>query len=308
MEIGDDLTVFGKRRIHIWLRDKHYLVIFLAPAIICLVVVTIYPLIFSVKSSFFAWDLMNPGSESSFIGFRNYTTILKSVDFWNALKVTLEYTLLSVSLSMVFGTAMAFLFYQNLFGTWPVRTLMIAGMVISPVIVGTTWRLLYSPDFGLINYFLGVIGLGRHAFLAQGNTVIPALVITDVWQWSPLIMVIVLAAIQGLPTDEYEASKIDGANSFQSFIHITIPLLKPALLLALLIRIMDCFRTFDTIYAMTGGGPGTKSQNLNILMYNTGFQFFQVSKVTAMAVISLIIITVISMLLVKAIRTDSAVL
>jgi multiple sugar transport system permease protein len=185
---------------------------------------------------------------------------------------------------------------------------MIAGMVISPVIVGTTWRLLYSPDFGLINYFLGVIGLGRHAFLAQGNTVIPALVVTDVWQRSPLIMVIVLAAIQGLPTDEYEASKIDGASSFQSFIHITIPLLKPALLLSLLIRIMDCFRTFDTIYAMTGGGPGTESQNLNILMYNTGFQFFQISKVTAMAVISLIIITVISMLLVKAIRTDSAVL
>jgi len=222
--------------------------------------------------------------------------------------VTFEYTALSVSFSMVFGTAMAFLFYQDLFGTWLVRTLVIAAMVLSPVIVGTTWRLLYSPDFGLINYFLDVISIGGRAFLAQQNTVIPALVTTDVWEWSPLIMVIVLAAIQGLPDDVYEASRIDGASSFQSFIHITIPLLKPALLLALLIRTMDCFRTFDTIFAMTGGGPGTASQTLNILMYNTGFEYFQISKVASMAMISLIIITVICLVLVKAIRRDSAVL
>lgn len=306
--MDDNLTALSERKIRIRLKDKHYLFLFLAPAIIGLAILSLYPLIFSVKSSFFAWDLIKPGSEKSFVGFTNYTTIFKSVAFWKAVAVTFEYTALSVSFSMVFGTAMAFLFYQDLFGTWLVRTLVIAAMVLSPVIVGTTWRLLYSPDFGLINYFLDVIGIGGRAFLAQQNTVIPALVATDVWEWSPLIMVIVLAAIQGLPDDVYEASRIDGASSFQSFIHITIPLLKPALLLALLIRTMDCFRTFDTIFAMTGGGPGTASQTLNILMYNTGFEYFQISKVASMAMISLIIITVICLVLVKAIRRDSAVL
>lgn len=288
------------------LKDKHYLILFLAPAIIALAVLSLYPLVFSLRTSFFGWDLIKPGSDKNFVGFRNYTSIITNKAFQGAIWVTLKYSFASVSLALVLGTAMSFLFYQNLFGTWIVRTVVITAMVISPVIVGTLWRLMYSPDFGIINYAFSLVGLGPYSFLAEKSSVLSALVLVDVWEFAPLVMVIVLATLQGISPTYYEAGVIDGCNGFQLFLHITLPLLKPALLLALLIRTMDCFRTFDSIYAMTGGGPGTSSQNLNILMYNTGFEFFKISKVCAMAVLSLIIITTICLVFVKNLKKDDS--
>lgn len=289
------------------LKDKHYLYLFLAPAIISLAVLSLYPLIFSLKTSFFGWDLIKPGSDKNFVGFRNYSSIIMNKAFQGAIWITLKYTFLSVTTALILGTAMSFLFYQNLFGTWVVRTIVITAMVISPVIVGTLWRLMYSPDFGIINYALSFLGLGPFSFLAEKQTVLGALILVDVWEFAPLVMVIVLATLQGISPTYYEAAVIDGCNSIQLFLHITLPMLKPALLLALLIRTMDCFRTFDSIYAMTGGGPGTSSQNLNILMYNTGFEFFQISKVCAMAILSLIIITTICLVLVKNLKEDTSI-
>ncbi len=291
----------------IQLKDKHYLVLFLAPAIISLAVLSLYPLIFSLKTSFFGWDLIKPGSEKNFVGFRNYTTIITNKAFQGAVWITLKYTLASVTFAILAGTAMAFLFFQNLKGTWVVRTVVITAMVISPVIVGTLWRLMYSPDFGIINYALSLVGLGPYSFLAEKETVLSSLILVDVWEFAPLVMVIILATLQGINPTFYEAGVIDGCNAIQLFLHITLPMLKPALLLALLIRTMDCFRTFDSIYAMTGGGPGTSSQNLNILMYNTGFEFFQISKVCAMAILSLIIITTICLILVKNLKDDNSI-
>ncbi len=293
-------------KLQLKLKDKHYLMLFLLPAIICLAVLSVYPLLFSLKNSFFNWDLIKPGSQENFIGFKNYIAILKDDAFWVALWITLKYTFFSVSAALVFGMAMAFLFFRNLFGTWVVRTIVIAAMVISPVIVGTLWRLMYSPDYGLVNYIIGLVGIPPQSFLANTNSVLASLILVDVWEFAPLIMVIILAALQGLPSAIYEAGLIDGCNKMQLFLHITLPLLKPSILLSLLIRTMDCFRTFDSIYAMTGGGPGTSSQNLNILMFNTGFEFFQISKVTAMAVLSLVVITIICLLMVKSLRKDSS--
>jgi multiple sugar transport system permease protein len=172
-------------------------------------------------------------------------------------------------------------------------------MVMTPVIVGTAWRLMYNPGWGLINYFLGLVGIPEQAFLAQAHTVIPALVVVDVWEWSPFVMLILLAAMQSISVELYEAAIVDGASAIQKFRYVTLPLLKPAIAVALLIRTMDCFRTFDVIFAMTGGGPGTSSQNLNILAYYTGLEFFRISSASAIAFISLVIITLISMLIVR---------
>lgn len=291
---------------NIRLKDRHYLILFLAPAIISLTLLSIYPLVFSIKTSLFSWDLIKPGSQNSFIGLHNYTVILKSSSFWQALWITLKYTFFSVSAALLMGLGLAMLFYQNLVGNWISRTLVISAMVISPVIVGTLWRLMYSPDFGIVNYILGLFGSGQHSFLASKGSVLAALIVVDVWEWSPLIMVILLAALQGIPNTVYEAAVIDGCSSWGKFYHITLPLLRSSILLSLLIRTMDCFRTFDSIYAMTGGGPGTASQNLNILMYNTGFEFFQISKVSAMAILSLIVITTICLIMVKNLKVESS--
>lgn len=289
-----------------YLKDKNYLILFLTPAIIVLVLLTIYPLLYNLKISLFNWNLTIPESAKQFVGLKNYVEILKGDEFWNAFWITMKFTTASVIFSMIIGVALALLMFQDLKGASVVRTFVIAAMVIAPVIVGTAWRLMYNPGWGIVNYILDVIGIGGRPFLAQSSTVLPALIFVDVWQWSPLVMIIVLAALQGLSPEIYESAMVDGASAFQTFFSITLPMLKPALLLALLIRTMDAFRTFDTIYAMTGGGPGVSSQNLNILMYNTGFEFFQVSKTASMAIISLVIITAICMFLAKLFKSEDA--
>jgi len=286
------------------LRNKDYLVIFLLPAIIVLVMLTIYPLLYSLKMSFYNWNLTIPKSANEFVWFSNYINLFKNAEFWSALWVTVRFTVASVCLTMVIGVALAFLMFQNLKGSSVVRTFIIAAMVIAPVIIGTAWRLMYNPGWGLINYFLTVLHIGSKPFLAQSSTVLPAVIAVDVWEWSPLVMIIVLAALQGLSTEVYESAKVDGASVFQVFVHITLPLIKPALLLALLIRTMDAFRVFDTVYAMTGGGPGIASENLNILMYNTGFEFFQASKTATMAIVSLVIITVVCSYVVRVFKSE----
>jgi multiple sugar transport system permease protein len=293
-----------RREIH--MKDRQYAMVFLLPAIICLAVLSIFPLLFTFTTSFFGWDLIKPGSQSNFVGFYNYVNVLTSESFWFSTFITLEYTFISVALAMCAGTALAFLFYQDLVGTWVVRTVVMAAMVISPVIIGTLWRLIYNPDIGLLTFLLESIGIRGTSFLANNKTVLGALIVVDVWEWAPLVMVIVLASLQGMPSDVFEAGVIDGCSAWKLFIYIKLPLLKPALLLSLLIRTMDCFRTFDSIYAMTGGGPGTASQNLNILMYNTGFEFFQISKVSAMAILSLIIILSICTFMVKKLQKGDA--
>jgi multiple sugar transport system permease protein len=257
-----------------------------------------------LKISLFNWDLTVPKSAREFIGFSNYINLFHNPEFWSAIWVTFRFTVASVCLTMIIGVALAFLMFQNLRGSNIVRTFVIAAMVIAPIVIGTAWRLMYNPGWGLINYFLIVLHIGSKPFLAQASLVLPAVIAVDVWQWSPLVMIIVLAALQGLPMEVYESARVDGASLFQVFVHITLPLIQPALLLALLIRTMDAFRVFDTVYAMTGGGPGIASENLNILMYNTGFEFFQVSKAAAMAIVSLVIITVVCMYIVKIFKSE----
>lgn len=274
-------------------------VLFLAPAIIGLLVLTIYPLLYGLHLSLVDFKLLSSTATGEWNWFQNYTDLFKDKKFWDALKITFQFTVYAVILEMLVGLGLALLLSQELRGAGLARTVIISAMVMTPVIVGTAWRLMYNPGWGLINYFLGLLGFREQAFLAQAHTVIPALVVVDVWEWSPFVMLILLAAMQSISVELYEAAVADGASAFQKFRYITLPLLKPAIAVALLIRTMDCFRTFDVIFAMTGGGPGTSSQNLNILTYYTGLEFFRISSASAIAFVSLVIITLISMLIVK---------
>ena len=274
-------------------------IILLAPAVVGLVILTVYPLIQGLRLSMIDYDLLSTSATGQWNWFRNYTELFKSTEFWSALRITLQYTVAAVTLELLLGFGLALLLAEPLPGRGLARTAIISAMVMTPVIVGTAWRLMYNPGWGLISYFLSLFGIKAQAFLAQTRTVIPALVAVDIWEWTPLIMLIMLAALQSLPVELYEAARVDGSGSLQTFRHITLPLIKPAIAVALLIRTMDCFRTFDTIFAMTGGGPGTASQNLNVLSYYTGFEFYHISMASAMAVISLILITIICMLILR---------
>ena len=273
--------------------------VLLAPAVFGLIVLTIYPLVQGLRLSFIDYDLLSTTATGEWNWFANYTELFKDKEFWHAFRITMQYTVMAVTLELLHGFGLALLLSQRVPGLVVARTVIISAMVMTPVIVGTAWRLMYNPSWGLINYLLSLLGIPEQAYLAQTKTVIPALVMVDVWEWSPFMMLILLAAIQSLPVEIYEAAVVDGANPFQVFRRITLPLLKPAIAVALLIRTMDCMRQFDLIFAMTGGGPGTASQNLNLFSYYTGLEFYHMSSASAVAVLTLVLITIISMIIVR---------
>jgi multiple sugar transport system permease protein len=283
-----------------YFKDRYWLYVFLGPSIIALLLLTVFPLVYSFRNTFYGWDLIKPNSQNFFVGLKNYHDVITSAAFLKSLRVTVIYSFWAVGGTVVFGTILAFVMFRNLPGNLIARTLCIAAMVISPVIIGTSFKLMLNPSWGLISWLLSLAGIVNPGYLAKGSTVLPAIILIDIWQWSPLVMVIVLASLQSIPVDIYDSSKIDGANSFQTFIYITVPHLKPSLMLAVLIRTMDSLRTFDLIFSMTQGGPGTASQNINLLMYNTGFEFFQISKVSTMAIILMILITIFASIIIKA--------
>lgn len=271
----------------------------MAPTVAALLLTTVFPLVYSIVISLFNWNLVKPDTKWQFVGPRNYVNILKNPEYISALKVTLIYVIVVVAVEVVLGVLLALLAFQKVFGTRILRTVVISAMVISPVIVRTAWRLMYNPGYGLINYFLDRIGIGGYGFLADAKTVIPAIMVTDVWEWTPLVFLICLSGLQSVSQDALEAASIDGANAIQRFFYITLPALRPSIILAVLMRTMDAFKQYDLIYAMTAGGPGTASQNVNILMYNTAFQYFNVSKGAAMGVLSVILINIVAMFLLK---------
>jgi multiple sugar transport system permease protein len=290
--------LLGNRKFYF--KDRYWLYVFLGPSILALLLLTIFPLIYSLRNTFFGWDLIKPNSQNLFVGLKNYRDVITAPAFQKSLRITIEYSLATVTGTVIFGMILAFVMFQNLPGNVVVRTFAIAAMVISPVIVGTSFKLMFNPSWGSITWLLSLVKIPNPGYLAGAKTVLPALIFVDIWQWTPLVMVILLAALQSIPSDIYDSSKVDGANAFQTFVHITLPYLKSSLMLAVLIRTMDSLRTFDLIFSMTMGGPGTASQNLNLLMYNTGFEFFQISKASAMAIILLIIITLFSNIIIKA--------
>lgn len=278
---------------------KHYKILFMAPTVIALLLTTVFPLVYSIVISLFNWNLVKPDTKWQFVGLRNYINILKNPEYISALKITVIYVVVVVAVEVVLGVLLALLAFQKVFGTRILRTVVISAMVISPVIVGTAWRLMYNPGYGLINYFLDRIGIGGYGFLADAKTVVPAIMVADVWEWTPLVFLICLSGLQSVSQDALEAASIDGANAVQRFFYVTLPALRPSIILAVLMRTMDAFKQYDLIYAMTAGGPGTASQNVNILMYNTAFQYFNVSKGAAMGVISVVLINIAAMFLLK---------
>ena len=199
------------------IKTKWVPAILLTPAIVGLLALTIYPLLAGLRLSLVNYDLLSTRATGQWNWFANYTELFTNKEFWNALRITLVYTVSAVALELIVGFLLAVLLTQPLPGRTIVRTAIVSAMVMTPVIVGTAWRLMYNPGWGLLTYLLSVLGVPPQAFLAQTRTVIPALLVVDVWEWSPLIMLILMAALQSLPVEPYEAAQVDGASACSRF-------------------------------------------------------------------------------------------
>ena len=276
--------------------DRHQRWLFPAPAVIFVLLMMIFPLGFTLWNSFSGWSL-TAGRPNTLIGPQNYFAILADARFWNAVWNTLYFTALAMTLELVLGVAMALLLdFKDYPGKRVVTSILLLPMMATPVAVAMVWLLMFEPTAGVINFTLGQLGLPKQLWIAGSNSVIPSLVLVDVWEWTPLITLIVLAGLAGLPSEPFEAARVDGASYWQILRRVTLPMLLPTISVAGLLRFIDCIKTFDIIYGMTGGGPGFSSETLNIYAYNQAFYYFNFGYASALLVIFFTIVTGISLL------------
>ncbi len=260
------------------------------PAWALIVIVFALPILGSVYLSF-RNETLGAFVAPSFIGFDNYLNALREPHFWESIWVTVLLIVLALSIQMPLGIALAVLLHRNLAGTQLFRTILIIPMLLTPVAVGLMWRFMFDVDLGVINWALAQVGLTGPNWIGARWPAIFAVSIVDSWQSIPFVMLITLAGLAGLPKGPREAAAIDGANALRIFVHVTLPSLVPVILVIAMIRIIDVLKTFDLIYILTTrGGPGTATQTLGILTYNTGFIFFQTSRAAALGVLMVILV------------------
>jgi multiple sugar transport system permease protein len=269
--------------------DKLAKNLFMGPAILFLVVLLVFPVLYTVWQSFLDSKLTDL-SGAHFIGLSNYWQVLTNVEFWISLRVTLVFTVLALVLQTSIGIGLAMLYNVRFFGNGFLRTLAIMPMAATPVSVALIFVMIYNPDLGVGNYLLKLVGLPSSLWTYSESSVIPSLVLIDTWQWTPLLMIIALAGLASLPADTYEAAKVDGSGAWQSFWHVTMPQLWPFIVSAIIFRLNDALKTFDIIYVMTQGGPGLSSTTLNIAMYNQAFNYYKTGYASAMSIIFFVIV------------------
>jgi len=253
--------------------DRHMHIAYPAPAMITLFIVVIFPIIYNIYMSINKWKI-GLGSPK-YIGLQNYIEAFSDPRFWNGLKVMFYFSGLSLSLEIILGLLIAVYFNKEFKGSNFVQTIYIFPFAATPVAIALIWRIMLNPQIGVLNYFLRLVGLPGSLWVSDTRTVIISLVLVDVWKWTPMITLIVLAGLKSLPRDPYEAAVIDGANAFHIFSYITVPLIRPVLITALTLRSLDNLKEFDIIYTITQGGPGIASETLYLYSYKTAFSFFK---------------------------------
>jgi len=269
--------------------------LFIIPTITFLILINIFPLLYSLILSFADYSAIS-GKPPDWIGIRNYRELLHDPHVWESLYLTMKYVLISVSGQLIVGFSIALLLNRKIPAKGLITTLLLLPMMMSMAIVGLFWKLLYSPTWGIINYLLG---LGKFVWLSNADMALLAIAITDIWMWSPFVMLLSLAGLSAIPQHLYEAAAIDRASGWYTFSRITLPLVTPLLLIAVIFRTLEAFKTFDLAFIMTGGGPGTATELISIKLYNMAFPQWQTGKSCALAYILLIMIIGISNIYIK---------
>jgi multiple sugar transport system permease protein len=260
----------------------------LAPAVLVLLLLTIYPLIYAVTVSLQTragvWTLAN------------FARLFGDRFFGVALLQTFVYTAAALIVEFALGLGLALLLDSQLRARNLFRALLLIPMMLPPVVVAVIWRLIYNPSFGAINGTLKGWGVdtAHLTWIAGPAMALPAVILVDIWQWTPFMFLILLAGLQAIPQEPYEAAMIDGSSAWQTFRHITLPLLKPAILIALLLRTMDLLRIFDQIFILTQGGPGFATETISLYIYKTAFRFFDFGYAAAMSFVLLILVNFVS--------------
>lgn len=270
---------------------------FLLPALIVIFAVIIFPWLFTLWMSLNDWQM---GMSRSFTGLSNYWSLATDDRFLGTIWRTLYFTILGVIAPVILGVFAAEVFHQRFPLRGVLRGIFILPMMTTPVAIALVFIMMYHPQLGILNYLLSLVGIPPQLWIYDPKTVIPALVLVETWQWTPLVMLIVLGGLAALPTEPYESALIDGASRWDMFRYITLPLVMPFLMIAIIIRAIDAVKSFDIIFVMTQGGPGTASETINIYLYLQAFSFFNVGHASAVVVVFFLIIVALAVVLLVA--------
>ena len=284
-------------------RDRALPYLLIAPTLTVLLALSIYPLIYAIKVAF--QSNVNGALQWSLA---NFTRLFTDQFFLTALLHTFLYAAVALTFEFLLGLGLALLLDRSLRGRNLFRAIMLVPMMLPPVVVGVVWRLLYNANFGPINGTLKVAGINTESltWTASPTVALLCVIAVDVWQWTPFVFLVLLAGLQAIPQEPYEAARIDGSNSWQTFRHITLPLLQPAILIALLLRTMDLLRVFDQIFILTEGGPGFATETVSLYIYRTAFRFFDFGYAAAMSFVLLLLTNVISAIYIRFLQRQEA--
>jgi len=272
---------------------------FMGPALIVLVLGLVYPLATTVHMAFLDWSMGTPWDTKEFVGLKWFEKLTTDPSVWKSFWVTLKFGFWVVLIEMILGTFLALVLERPIRGAAIFRTAFILPLMISPVVVGLIWRYLFDARAGMLNYYLGKIGIEPILWLADPNIALISLIIADIWQWTPFIFIIVLAGLQAIPSDVVEASRIDGATWWQQTIMIKLPMIKSVLIVALLMRIVDVYKVVEVVFIMTEGGPGLETELLALHVYKVAFNSQNLGYASAVSMLLLAIVTLLSLVVLK---------
>ena len=287
------------------LSDRAIAWIFISPTILILLAINIFPLIWTVYLSFTNYRVNRPKKDVEFIGLRNYERILSDSDIWITMQATAHFLIWTIILQVMIGFTLAYLINKKFKGNDLWTTIIVLPMMLSPAVVGNFWTFLYQPQIGLFNYVVGFVsGADPSSFSMIGDVALApwAIVIVDTWMWTPFVMLICLAGLRSIPDSIYEAAECDRASKWRQFWTITVPMVLPFLMLAVLFRGIENFKMFDLVVQLTGGGPGSTTELTSINLKREAFEKWRTGYASAYAVILFVSIFGIASIYVKALN------
>ena len=278
----------------------------LSPTLVILLFMVAFPFVSLIFYSFHAFSAMRPAQGMNPVGLGNYEFLLSDPLLWQNFVFTGKFVLLCVVIQMLLGIFLGHRLQQNFRGRDLLFTLLMLPMMLSPVVVGFLWKYMYNSEWGLVNWFVSILGFDKIDWLGRADAALWAAVVADTWMWTPFIALLATAAFRGIPATIYEAAEVDGASRSYIFFRVTLPMAAPVLAIALIIRLIDSFKQYDLILALTGGGPGSATETVSFAVAKSAFTYFYTGEAAALSVILLLIIIGLSMILVRHLNRMSA--
>ena len=279
------------------------------PALVILLGFYLYPVVSSFLLSFYSYRWNAPNIPAEFVGLRNYLDLFQDRDLLDALGWTLHFTLIAVSLEFALGMALALALHSPRLG-WlrgPLRGIILVPMMVAPIVAGLLWRSMFNAEYGPVNHLITSLGFPAVRWFTDVSAARAAIILTDLWLATPFVVLVLLAGLQSVPEDLYEAARIDGAGPWQSFRAITLPLLRYTIVIALSVRTMDALRLFDQVAALTKGGPGTSTETIMYATYQTAFRYYEMGKASALSFVALIGIALVTTVYLLTLRANDQV-